>query len=125
MVPPVLCRGRQAITASLAVVMLACVMVGAVMIAQPAALLATDMTLSRGSVKAGKVCADPQRRTLLGLPKQIRVPVVRPSFIRACFPNRFREAKRVINGIAPSYGKFPTKYWIAGRYLSSQSTKCW
>lgn len=51
----VLRRGRQAITASYAVVMLACVMVSTVMVAQPTALLATDMTLSRGVVKAGKV----------------------------------------------------------------------
>ncbi|CAL5224118.1 g6750 [Coccomyxa viridis] len=48
-------RGRRAITASLGAIMALCVMISIVMVAQPAALLATDMTLSKGLMKAGKV----------------------------------------------------------------------
>ncbi len=53
------CRGRRAITASLGAIMALCVMISIVMVAQPAALLATDMTLSKGLMKAGKVRAYP------------------------------------------------------------------
>ena len=60
MCEPDKCRGRRAVTASLGAIMAVCVMISVVMVAQPAALLATDMTLSKGLLKAGKVQAHSQ-----------------------------------------------------------------
>lgn len=54
----ILCRGRRAIAAALATVMALCVIVTVGMVAQPTALLATDMTLSTGLSRAGKVRQD-------------------------------------------------------------------
>ena len=54
----ILCRGRQALAAAMATVMALCVVVTVGMVAQPTALLATDMTLGTGLSRAGKVHSD-------------------------------------------------------------------
>lgn len=54
------CRWQQAILASVAAILAACVIVSVVTVAQSTALLATDMTLSKGLLKAGKVRSRPK-----------------------------------------------------------------